>query len=82
MGNKAALITLLAGIVLILIPTGVAKAFSGAGSGTEEYPYIITNVYQLQEILQDPTLTMLHQKNHQANFRIEQLLYIQTSHQD
>ena len=30
-----------------------AEAFSGAGSGTEQDPYIITNVYQLQEMNND-----------------------------
>ena len=53
MGNKAALITLLAGILLILVPAGIARAFSGAGSGTQQNPYIITNIYELQEMNDD-----------------------------
>ena len=50
MRTKVSSITLLAGILLILSPSGVTKAFSGAGSGTEQDPYIITNVYELQQI--------------------------------
>jgi hypothetical protein len=41
---------LLTGILLTLILAGVSEAFSGAGSGTEAAPYIITNVIQLQEM--------------------------------
>jgi len=37
-------------IMVVLIGAGVAQAFSGSGFGTEIYPYIITNAYQLQEM--------------------------------
>ncbi len=47
---KVGSITLLAGILLILSPSGVNQAFSGKGSGTEQDPYIITNVYEIQQI--------------------------------
>ncbi len=41
-------------VLAILMLGSVAEAvFSGAGSGTEEDPYIITNVYQLQEMDDD-----------------------------
>ena len=50
MRNKAASITLFTGILFILSPSGVTQAFSGADSGTEQDPYIITNVYELQQI--------------------------------
>ncbi len=53
MRNKAAPFIYLTVILGILLPVGVTEAFSGAGSGTEEDPYIIANVYQLQEINQD-----------------------------
>lgn len=47
---KTTSIIMLAGILLILMPSGVTQAFSGTGSGTEQDPYIITNVYELQQI--------------------------------
>ncbi|MGB2808355.1 MAG: hypothetical protein WBC22_11470 [Sedimentisphaerales bacterium] len=50
MRNKAASITLFTGFFFILSPSGVTQAFSGADSGTEQDPYIITNVYELQQI--------------------------------
>jgi hypothetical protein len=53
MRNKAYSILLFAGILAILVPMGSAQGFSGAGSGTEQDPYIITNVYQLQEMNND-----------------------------
>ncbi len=40
-------------VLAILMLGGVVEAFSGAGSGTEQDPYIITNVYQLQEMYYD-----------------------------
>ncbi len=49
MRTKVSSITLLAGILLILVPSGVTQAFSGKGSGKEQDPYIITNVYELQQ---------------------------------
>jgi len=45
-------IVLLVGILLVLLPV-FAQAFTGTGSGTEEDPYIITNVYELQEMNED-----------------------------
>ncbi len=39
----------------ILMLGSIAEAFSGAGSGTEQDPYIITDVYQLQEMNNDLT---------------------------
>jgi len=53
MRKKLGSIMLLAGILLILVPVGIAEAFSGAGSGTQEDPYIITNVNELQEMSDD-----------------------------
>lgn len=53
MRNKTARFIYLAAILSILLPVGLAQAFSGAGSGTEEDPYIITNVLQLQEMNDD-----------------------------
>jgi len=41
---------LLAAITSILLATGVAHAFTGAGAGIEGDPYIITTVDQLQEM--------------------------------
>ena len=40
-------------IIAVSIGAGLTFAFSGSGSGTEEYPYIITDVYQLQEMQDD-----------------------------
>jgi hypothetical protein len=51
--KKTCLITLLAGILAILVPVVATQAFSGVGSGTQENPYIITNVQQLQEMNND-----------------------------
>ena len=42
--------SLAAAIMAVLIGAGAAQAFSGSGFGTEIYPYVITNVYQLQEM--------------------------------
>jgi len=53
MNNKAILTILFAGILLMLVPLGTAEAFSGVGSGTEENPYLITNVNELQEMNDD-----------------------------
>lgn len=53
MRTKVSSITLLAGILLILLPVAATGAFSGAGSGTETDPYIITNVNELQEMNDD-----------------------------
>lgn len=39
--------------LILLVIASIAEAFSGAGAGTEEDPYIITNVYQLQEMNND-----------------------------
>ena len=50
MRNEATPFIYLTVILSILVPVGVTEAFSGAGSGTEEDPYIITNIYELQEI--------------------------------
>lgn len=48
--NKSVSFILLIGVLSVLTPGGIAEAFSGEGSGTEQDPYIITNVYQLQEM--------------------------------
>ena len=40
-------------IMAVSIGAGLTFAFSGSGSGTEEDPYIITDVYQLQEMKDD-----------------------------
>ena len=40
-------------ILLLVLPAPVAEAFSGAGSGTEASPYVITDVNELQE-MNDP----------------------------
>jgi len=48
MRNKSYSILLFAAILPILVPAGIARAFSGRGSGTEQDPYIITNVKELQ----------------------------------
>jgi hypothetical protein len=40
-------------VMAVLIGTGSAWAFSGNGSGTEADPYVITDVYQLQEMQND-----------------------------
>ena len=40
-------------IIVVLIGTGSAWAFSGEGFGTETDPYVITDVYQLQEMQDD-----------------------------
>jgi len=53
MRNKVSSITLLSAILSILAPVAATGAFSGAGSGTEQDPYIITNVQQLQEMNDD-----------------------------
>ncbi len=53
MRTKVSSIMLLVGFFLILLPVAATGAFSGAGSGTEEDPYIITNVQQLQEMNDD-----------------------------
>ena len=37
-------------VLVFLIGTSSAGAFSGSGSGTEAEPYVITDVYQLQEM--------------------------------
>ncbi len=42
-----------AAIMAVLIGAGSAIAFSGSGFGTEENPYVITDVYQLQEMQDD-----------------------------
>ncbi len=42
-----------AAITAVLIGAGAAQAFSGSGFGTEEYPYVITDVYQLQQMQDD-----------------------------
>lgn len=55
MRTKVISITLLADILLILVPVIATEAFSGAGAGTETDPYIITNVYQLQEMKENLT---------------------------
>lgn len=44
---------LVIGILLVLAFARITQAFSGTGSGTEEDPYIITNVNQLQEMNDD-----------------------------
>jgi len=53
MKNKTASFIYLLAILSILVSAGASQAFSGAGSGTEQDPYIITNVYQLQEVNND-----------------------------
>ena len=40
-------------IMAVLIGAGSAIAFSGSGFGTEQNPYVITDVYQLQEMQDD-----------------------------
>ena len=40
-------------LIIILSLVNRARAFSGAGSGTESEPYIITNINQLQEMNDD-----------------------------
>jgi hypothetical protein len=50
MRGKVTLITALTGVVSLLMSGPVSQAFSGAGAGTQEDPYIITNVNQLQEM--------------------------------
>jgi len=47
---RTATFIFLSAITSILVPTRVAQAFTGAGSGTEPDPYIITTVDQLNEI--------------------------------
>lgn len=53
MTRKNITFLLVIGILLVLAFAPVTQAFSGAGSGTEEYPYIITNVNELQEMNDD-----------------------------
>lgn len=53
MRGKTHSILLLSGILSILVPVGATQAFSGTGSGTEQDPYIITDVNQLQEMNND-----------------------------
>lgn len=50
MTRKNITFLLVIGILLVLAFARITKAFSGAGSGTELDPYIITNVNQLQEM--------------------------------
>jgi len=52
MRRKSILLSSMA-ILVIFGLSGSARAFSGAGSGTEADPYIITNVNQLQEMADD-----------------------------
>jgi len=53
MSNNGTSIRFAAVILATLALVNVAGAFSGAGSGTESDPYIITNVNQLQEMNDD-----------------------------
>jgi len=43
----------IAAVLGVLAVCGPALAFSGAGSGTEADPYVITDIYQLQEMQND-----------------------------
>jgi len=40
-------------MMVVFIASGSALAFSGAGLGTSADPYVITDVYQLQEMRDD-----------------------------
>ena len=40
-------------VLVVLMGARVVQAFSGNGLGTEADPYIITDVYQLQEMQDD-----------------------------
>ena len=51
-GKSCSKVTAVA-IIAVLIGTGAALAFSGTGYGIEQNPYIITDVYQLQEMQDD-----------------------------
>jgi len=51
--KRANLRLMVAAVLVVLIGTGSAWAFSGSGSGIEAAPYIITDVYQLQEMADD-----------------------------
>jgi len=53
MSNNGTSIRFAAAILATLAFVNIAGAFSGAGSGTESGPYIITNVNQLQEMNND-----------------------------
>ena len=53
MRKKATLFVYLIAVLLVLVSAEVTEAFSGSGSGTEQNPYIITNIYQLQEMNND-----------------------------
>ena len=50
MSSNVSSIKLFAGILSVTLCSHVFGAFSGAGSGTQSDPYIITNVNQLQEM--------------------------------
>ncbi|MHC4643704.1 MAG: hypothetical protein ACYS32_18840, partial [Planctomycetota bacterium] len=49
MRRKSILLSAMA-IMIVFAFCGSVWAFSGSGSGTQEYPYVITTVQQLQEM--------------------------------
>ena len=51
MAKRTSLI--LMAVVVLAVSCNSVFAFSGAGYGTETYPYVITDVYQLQEMRDD-----------------------------
>ncbi len=53
MSNNVMSIRFAAAILVTLVFVNMAGAFSGAGSGTQSNPYVITNVNQLQEMNND-----------------------------
>ena len=55
MTGKINLGLVIAAVFTVLTVCGSAFAFSGAGSGTEADPYLITDVYELQEMSDDLT---------------------------
>ena len=53
LNEKTCFRAMAAAIMAVSIAAGPAQAFSGSGFGTEYNPYVITDVYRLQEMQDD-----------------------------